>query len=193
MIVLLLAINLGISWLNCYSVGGIWAESKALGGFVRLLAWCGAIQAAIGFSSVIGFGIGYVVYSLGYLTPEAAKGAVSLWYLLIIIPALGTGFILMINSWIVAYRERSLLNMGTAAWNTFAQFHNMYSAIDGIGDAFQGVGKMFDGDTDKEGVIALLAVAIVGVSLFGGVLLTAYLIKKYAGRLPVPTRDHLRA
>lgn len=48
----LLALNFFISWFNCYSVGGMWAESKAVGGFARVLAWCGAIQSAIGFSSV---------------------------------------------------------------------------------------------------------------------------------------------
>lgn len=194
MIFLVLLLNLGISWWNCYALGGIWAESKALGGFIRVVAWCAATQAAIGFSSVIGVVLGYIVYSLGYMTPETVKGAMSLWYILIIIPALGTGFILMIFSWIVAWRERDLLSMGTAAWNTFAQFHNMYQAIDGIGEAFKGVGSLFEDATEsKEWFLVLVAILVVSASLFGGIFLTAYLIKKYAGRLPVPDRHMLRA
>lgn len=185
MLLLLLAVNFGISWLNCYTLGGIWAESKAIGGFSRVLAWCGATQAAIGFSSVIGVVVGFVLHSMGYLPAKAATGAASLWYLLIIIPALGTGLLLTIHSWIVAFRERSLLNMGAAAWNTFAQLHNMYGAIDGIGEALGGVGKLFEGD-DNDGAPILLAIALVVVAIGGGMLLTALLIRTYAGRLPVP-------
>jgi hypothetical protein len=187
MLFVLLAVNLGISWLNCYVLGGMWAESRALGGFSRVLAWCGATQSAIGFSSVIGVAVGFVLHSMGYLPAKVATGAASLWYLLIIIPALGTGLVLTIHSWIVAYRERSLLNMGTAAWNTYAQLQNMYGAIDGIGEALGGVGKLFDGE-DSDGAPVLLAILLVAIALGGGVILTALLIRKYAGRLPVPAR-----
>ena len=194
MIFLVLLLNLAISWWNCYALGGIWAESRALGGFIRVVAWCAATQAAIGFSSVIGFVLGYVVYSFGLMTPETVKGAVSLWYLLIIIPALGTGFILMIFSWIVAWRERSLLSMSTAGWNTFAQFYNMYQAFTGIGSAFREVGDFLaDLSDSKEGLLVVVAILVVCVSLFGGVFLTAFLIKKYSGRLPLPDRHMMRA
>lgn len=187
MLVLLLILNFAISWWNCYAVGGIWTESKALGGFSRLLAWSAAIQSAIGFSSVIGFLLGYVAYSLGYLPVKYATDAISLWYLLVIVPVIGTGLVITIHSWIVAFRERSLLNMGTAAYNTFAQIHNMYSAIDGIGEAFKGVSDLFDGDSDDaQGTMVLLVIALVAAALLGGVLLTYVLIRKYAGRLPVP-------
>jgi hypothetical protein len=185
MIVLILALNFGISWLNCYVLGGIWVESRALGGFSRVLAWCGATQAAIGFSSVIGVVIGFVLQASGHLPPKVATGAVSLWYLLIIVPAIGTGLILTIQSWIVAFRERSLSNMGTAAYNTFAQLHNMYGAIDGIGKALDGVSDLFD-SKDKDSAPILFAILLVVVALAGGVILTALLIRKYAGRLPAP-------
>jgi hypothetical protein len=188
MLFLLLALNLGISWLNCYVLGGIWAESRALGGFSRVLAWCGAVQSAIGFSSVIGAVVGYALFVTGHLPPKVAVGVASLWYLLIIIPAIGTGLIITVQSWVVAFRTRSILDMGSAAYNTFAMAHNIYSAANGgISEALGGVGKLFDGE-DGDGVMVLLAIALVAVSLGGGVLLTAILIRKYAGRLPVPSR-----
>lgn len=188
MIIALLAVNFAISWLNCYVLGGIWAESRALGGFPRVLAWCGATQSAIGFSSVIGAIVGYVLFVTGHLSPKVATGAAALWYLLVIIPAIGTGLIITIQSWIVALRERSLLSMGTAAWNTFAQVRNMYGAIEGIPGALSEVGKLFDSD-DKDGApLSLLAILIVVAALGGGVLLTVLLIRLYAGRLPVPER-----
>lgn len=192
MIFLLLALNFIVSWLNCYVLGGMWAESRALGGFSRVLAWCGATQAAIGFSSVIGAVVGYGLFVTGHLPGKVALGAASLWYLLIIIPALGTGLILTIHSWIVAFRTRSILDMGVAGYNTVAQLHNMYGAIDGISDALGGVGDLFD-SKDNDGAPVLLAILLVAVALGGGILLTVLLIRKYSGRLPLPQRARVPA
>jgi len=194
MLYFLLLLNLAISWLNCWSVGRMWHEARALGGFPRLLAWSGAIQAAIGFSSVIGFALGFIAHTFGYLPPQAAKAAASLWYLLIIVPALGTGLIITVHSWIVAFRERSLLNMGAAAYNTFAQLHNMYSAIDGIGDAWKVVGELFEGDSDDAKTkVILAAVVLVVLALLGGVLLAYTLVRKYAATSPLPAPDFAKA
>ncbi|QBQ74805.1 hypothetical protein BcepSauron_425 [Burkholderia phage BcepSauron] len=191
MLVLLLVLNFGISWWNCYAVGGIWNESKGVGGFSRVLAWSAAIQSVVGFSSVFGFIMGAVLYKFGYLPATAAQAAMNLWYLLIIFPALGSGLIITIHSWIVAYRERSLLSMGGAAYNSFAQAYNMYNAFQNVGGAFSGV-KDFFGDVDlfdsddPKAAIALLVIGLVIASILSGGVLTFILIRKYANRLPVP-------
>lgn len=185
MLIVLLALNFGVSWLNCWAVGGVWIESKALGGFPRVLAWCGAIQAAIGFSSVIGFVLGAIALQLGVLPKSAASGAAGLWYLLIIVPALGTGLIITIQSWLVAFRERSLVNMGVAAYNTLVQAHNMTGAVRGVCEAFGAVSSLFSGDDDDDAV-AMLAIALVVMALAGGAVLAAFLIRRYAGRVPLP-------
>lgn len=191
MILLLLAINLGVSWLNCASVGRVWNESKALGGWMRLLAWCGAIQAAIGFSSVIGAFIGFALYGAGWLPPKAMQGALSLWYLLIIVPALSTGLIIMLESWIVAFRDRSLMNMTGAAYNTFAMAHNAYGAVDGISRALAGVDKLFTGDIEEDGgSVLMIAVGLVVVSIASGAILAAILIRRHAGTIDLPIDPH---
>ena len=187
MLILLLVLNFGVSWLNCWSVGGMWAESKALGGFPRLLAWCGAIQAAIGFSSVIGAVLGVVAFHFGFLPPKAMAHAVSLWYLLIIVPAIGSGLIITIHSWIVAFRERSILNMGSAAYNTLAQAHNMIGAFRNIGSVWSDLANLFSSDDDEPSV-AVLVVGLAALALAGGVLLTTLLIRRYAGRIELPYR-----
>lgn len=185
-LILMLALNFGISWVNCWSVGRVWQESKALGGWIRALTWCGAIQAAIGFSSVIGFLFGAVLHTAGYLPDRVAHGAVSLWYLLIIIPALSTGLMITIASWIAAYRDRSWANMGTAAYNTFAMAHNTYGAIDGISQAWAGVGKLFDTKDDEGGSqMVLFAVVLVLAALAGGFIFTYALIRHYAAYEPL--------
>jgi hypothetical protein len=189
-IALILALNFGISWFNCYSVGGIWNESKAMGGWIRLVAWCAAVQSAIGFSSVIGFVAGYALYATGHLPPAAVRAATSLWYLVVILPAIGTGLILTIESWIVAFRTRRILDMGVAAYNTYATFRNMADAVSGIGDAFSIVGDLFKSDSDDDGgAVVLLVIALVAFALAGGVILTAVLIRKYARRLPLPRQQ----
>lgn len=194
MIYLILLLNFAISWANCWAVGRIWNEARALGGFPRLLAWCGATQAAIGFSSVVGVIVGFVAHQLGYLPPHALKAAASLWYLLIIIPALGTGLVITVHSWIVAFRERDLLSMGTAAYNTFAQAHNMYGAVSGIGEAWKAVSDLFSSDSEDTGsTVTLAVVGLVVVALAGGVLLAYALIRKYAATARLPAPDFAKA
>jgi hypothetical protein len=190
---LVLILNFGISWANAYVCGRSWVETKVIGGFPRLLLWCGAIQSAIGFSSVIGFFLGWIAYTMGHIPPETLKQAASLWYVTIIFPALGTGLIITIESWRAAFRERSLTSMGSAAWNTFAELHNAYEAMEGIGDAFKDVGDLFGGlfdgdDDDAKAKLAMVAILLVVIALASGCLLTAILIKKYAATEPLPHR-----
>lgn len=194
LLVVMLAINVGISFWNARVAGQVWHETKVMGGFMRLVVWSAAIQSAIGFSMLFGLVFGGIIYGLGYLPVNAAKAATALWYLAIIVPALGTGFIIMIHSWIVAYRERNLLSMGTAAWNTFSMAHNVYSASSGIGNAFSVVGEFFSGDNDdvSSSLVVLVVLLVVG-SLASGAFLTAAIINHYKGTLPLPERDAVTA
>src|SRR5262245_19690912 len=129
-----LGLNLVISWLNARTCGRAWIEARALGGSIRVLVWCGAVQSAIGFSPVFLFPLIFAANGLfpGYFTTGDLNGMVSLWYISIIFPALGTGLIITIESWIRAYRERSLSSMGVAAYNAFAQIHNTMGAISNL-------------------------------------------------------------
>jgi hypothetical protein len=194
LILLLLLLNGAIAWANCWSVGRAWNESRALGGWIRLLAWCGAIQAAIGFSTLVGFAVGAVLHVTGHLPPALAQQAFSLWYLLVIVPALGTGLVILIESWIVAWRERDLLSLSVAGYNTAAQLHNMYGAVDGIGQAWGNVSKLFGSlsDDSDNGGLALLAVGLMVLALASGAVLTYLLVRKYAGSLPLPERSSAR-
>ena len=176
----LLALNAFISWLNCRTVGSIWVESRILGGFSRVLAWCGAVQAAVGFSSVVLF-FGILVGVGGHWLPLAiAHKAASLWYLLIVVPALGTGLIITVQSWVVAFRERSIANFGAAAYNTAAMASNIYSALDGVPAAFRDVASLFKGDSDEDNSAAALVFVIAIGSILAGVVLTWWLIRHYA-------------
>lgn len=179
---LILVLNLGISYWNARVCGKAWAEANALGGFGMLVVWSAAIQSAIGFSMVYVCGLAGLAYALNYLTTESINGLFSLWYIAIIVPALGTGLVLTVHSWIVAYQRRDFASIGVAAYNTIAQAHNMYSAVDGVGTAFGKVGDLLKGDNKQAGLVILLVVLAIG----GGIMTTYALIRKYAGTMPLP-------
>lgn len=183
----LLLLNGAVSWVNACVAGQNWHESKAVGGWPRFMVWCGAIQSAIGFSSIILCALLALASVTHFLPPTLIHKAFSLWYLLIIFPALGTGFAILIESWRAAYRDRDLMSIGTAAYNTMAMWHNASGAMDGIGGAFKDVISLFSSDTDGESpAMAVMVIALVLLALGAGILLTAGIIQRYAGTVPLP-------
>lgn len=193
-IILVWLLNFGISWWNARITGLIWVESKMMGGFTRFMTWMGAIMAACGFSwcflIFLAFGAHYF-YPV-YFGAQAFKASLSLGYLIIVPAILFSGMMIWVESLVIAWRRRDLPSMGIAAWNTFAQIHNTYSAIQGMPAAFKEVGSFFkdvSGDSDDIKVIAFaIALAIVAIAVAAGVLLTVAIIKKYAASAPLPER-----
>lgn len=188
----ILILNFAISWWNAYVAGSSWVESRMVGGGVRLMVWCAAIQSAVGFSMVIVFALTGILSAIGQLPAGTAKLVIELWYVAIIVPALGSGLAITLHGWVAWYRDRSLLQLGVNVWNTYAMIHNAMGAIENLGDALGDIGdavsSAFDNNDDPKLGLLLLAVLVVGVSLLGGVLLTALLIKHYAGTIPLPGR-----
>src|SRR3546814_14809633 len=110
-----------------------------LGGWPWVMVCCGAIQSAIGFSMVYGTVELGALYLVGYLPPETVKLAMDFWYVMIVIPALGSGLLITIHSWTLVFRERRLSSLGGAAWNTYAQAQNTFDAINGIGPVWKAI------------------------------------------------------
>jgi len=203
MMILIVMLNGGLSWLNASVCGRSWEESKACGGIIRLLVWCTAIQSAIGFSSILVLALIYVVHDNlpGYFTDVYYQGAISLWYLSIIFPMIGAGLAITVESWVAVYRDASLLRLSNAAWNTFAEIHNTAKAVESMGGAFSAVSDAlsapFNSSSDSNGdgtasvasVGLTLMLLVVLFALIGGVLMTAAIIRYYAGSVPLPERD----
>jgi hypothetical protein len=176
-----LALNTFISWYNAKVCGTYWEESKVLGGFPRVLMWCGAIQSAIGFSMLFLLVMLGVAHLTGHLPPELAHATVSLWYLLVILPCIGTGLIITAHSWVIAWRDRSWQNMGAAAWNTFSTGMNIYDLANGGGaTALNNIGELFSSDSDDDGRLGRIAIGMVLVAIVGGAMLTAWIIRTYS-------------
>lgn len=195
LIFLLLLLNLGISYWNARVCGQFWLESEQVGG--RFLLWCGAIMSAIGFSSVyLPLMLLLVVSTVGDPGQGAqlVKFAMSFWYLLVIVPILGTGLVITVHSWVEAYQRRDGFSMGVAAYNTFAQAHNTWDAVQNSGDAFktvtEGLGALFGGgdSDDAKGKVVLLGIVMVVCALLAGVLTTVVVMRRHMGTLPLPSR-----
>jgi hypothetical protein len=199
MIVLILVINYAISWWNAYATGKSWAESKAIGGWIRIIAWSGAIMSAAGFSTVYLFVIAYGAYALDYIDEQTMQLAQSFGYLGLVAPLLGSGLIITMESWRRAYRDHSLLSLGVAGWNTYATIHNTMSAFTGVNDALEMIGKIYLGAVTGKGdargkaaAVALITAALIAlVALLAGALQAAVLIHKYAATDPLP--GHIEA
>lgn len=118
----------------------------------------------------------------GYLTPQYVQAALELGYVVIILPVLGSGFAIWMDSLTTAWRKRSLGNIGVAGWNTFAQIHNTYEAASTLPGVFKDLGKVFedsDGD-DAKGKMILLAILLAIIAICGGVFATIAIVRSTA-------------
>lgn len=194
-LILLLVLNAGISFWNAKEAGKIWAEAQAVGGWIKLVTWCTAIQSALGFSYIYIYILSILSFKMGVLSYSTMSAVYDLSFFAIILPLAGTGFIMTIESWIQAKRELSLLSLGVAGWNTFASIYNAYHVIQAFGPAYDGVKDFFsnlfsedsDDDNDRFNILVLVMVA-----LLVGIITTMVIIQRYAGTLPIPesVRQH---
>lgn len=185
------AINGGISYWNARVVGQCWNDRPAMGLLMRLVLYSAAVQSAIGFSSVLLVGLVFLSGTLLDPVDHAllVKHMMNFWYVLVIIPVLTTGLVITIHSWVVLLRERSWMNLAITSWNTFAQIKNMYDAAHTLGPALDGVGDLVSSALsggDGNSKVARLAIVLVILSLIGGVLITAMIIKANMGTRPIP-------
>jgi hypothetical protein len=187
---LILLVNYTISWWNAYATGKSWVEAKAVGGWIRVVAWAGAVLSAAGFSTVYLFLIAYGAHVLGYIDDQSMKLALSFGNLGLITPMIGAGIVVTLESWRRAYRHPSLLSLGSAGWNTYATAHNALSAFEDSGDALDMIGEAYTSAIDSKSkavaVALITAIAIALFALVAGALQAAFLIRKYAATDPIP-------
>lgn len=194
--------NLFISFLNARGAGLAQAEvetASRLGapgaGWNKFMLWCAKIMAGIGFTWCLLIALGFGAHAIGVITVKQFTVALQLGYILIVPLLLGTGAAITVDSWATAFREGGVLNYGVAAYNTFAQVHNTYSAIQGFGGAFKDVtsylGGSGDGESDEnQGKVVVIVLVVAAV--VGGVLITYMIIQKYAGSSPLLSEQDMR-
>lgn len=197
-LIVICALNFGISWWNAKVVGWLWNDRPVMGPFSKLVLYSAAVNSAIGFSSVLMIGLAFPASH--FMDPTQAHKLITwmmaLWYVLVIIPILGTGLVITLHSWMQFLRTKSWSDLAASSWNTYATLHNLYDASQSLGPAMDTVGEMFTalvkgGDDEEDSALARLAIALVFLALVGGVLLTVMIIKRNIGRSPIPTEGIL--
>lgn len=190
MTLIVMGVNFGISWWNAAQAGRSWLEAKALGGFVWVVTLCAAIQSALGFTTVICFVLASIAKGAGLLSDSAYQAVAALDYLMIIIPLIGTGLIITLASWRIAFREKSLVSMGAAAYNTLAMAYDIASAaknIPSLIDSLKFLGSSGDSEKDDEDSgIGLKVVMIVLAALVLGILLTVWIVRTNIRKASLP-------
>lgn len=190
MLFVLWIVNFVISWFNAWSVGKTWTETRAVGGSVHFMSWMGAIMAAVGFTwcytVILGLGAATIPItddetgiSAPLLNAEEVEVFFDLAYVIYIFPLIGSGMAITTHSWGVFWRRRSLGSGVTAGWNTYAQLHNFYHAMERLPQSWDNIGRFFggkssSGNSDNKGLAIVLLVA---VAVLGGILTTAAIIK----------------
>lgn len=186
-------LNFGISFWNAYAVGNAWVEAKHKeGGWPKVLAWSGAVMSATGFTWCYLIALAFICYKLEWLDAGTVDGAIWLGYILLIPGIISSGAVITLDSWARAYRNRTIQDIGIAAWNSYAEYHNVFHAINNTGKALSHV--MSSGRSSKsdgkggDAKAILLMILLVVIAALGGVITTAVIITRVAGDYPMEPR-----
>lgn len=188
LVILILAWDFLISYGNASYCGRYWSESKAIGGSFRAYVVCGYIMAISGFTMVYGY---IVIMLLPYILPLFPKFADTdmtalitlssdLIYVMITVAVIPTGFIIWFRSVAIAWKQRTLGNVLTAGWNTYAQVHNTVSACREMPSALKRISKALFGGKKKKGneYIVAIAILVIIIALLGGYFTASAIMKK---------------
>jgi hypothetical protein len=120
--------------------------------------------------------------AFGALPPEYVQGALELGYVALILPILGSGICITVQSIITAWRERSITSVGIAAWNTYAQVHNTVSAVRTLPGALSHLGDLFSKSEEDsvKGKALLFMILLVIAAIAGGILTTTAIVRRTA-------------
>ena len=188
MIVFIWCLNLGLSIWNAYVTGKVWVEAKHAGGGRRFMAWMGYIMASVGFSWDILVLVGILLHSSGKITSDQETLFFQAGYVVLIPGFLFSGYAIMFQSWANAYRNHSVVNMGVAAYNTFANIHNTFNAIDDFPKAFGSVLNSFTSGSGK-GKASGLIIFVAILCLLSGFIIAALIVHRVAANdTEVPAR-----
>lgn len=208
MIAVLWIVNIAISAFNAWVCGRSWNETRYVGGFAHIMNWMGAVMSACGFTwcylivlVVIGQVIPVtpeegveVVETMYWVTPEMAKTAFELGYLVIILPVIGSGTAITIESWAIFYRRRTFGSAALAGYNSFADVYNIYTAVRHAPGMIDNVGNFFTSDSgssdssDGRGKLIILLLVVAACCM--GILTTYLIITSVARNRAVSLYHH---
>lgn len=197
---LIFILNLVIATWNAFVVGAAWNESKAVGGYIRAVVIAGWAMSAFGFIMCYGTLVIAGAYHFEFLGERDISFIISLWFVILGPPLVAACIMIMIHSWVVAFREGGFLNYGIAFYNTWATIHDARVIASGFGSALDnigsysggGSGSSFDLPDGEDGIKAVGVIVCVAIALsvivFG--CLTTWAIVRYVSKR-ITAEEHL--
>ncbi|HSX02225.1 MAG TPA: hypothetical protein VLI05_02820 [Candidatus Saccharimonadia bacterium] len=194
LMVLLIIVNGAISTFNAWYVGNVWPERQEMPWPLRWVVYASVTMSACGFTWCYLMAVGLatealrsnqlpVLHYVNDIPPSAINALMSLGYLAIILPVIGSGLVITAHAWSVAWRRRSFSNVAVAGWDSFAQIYNVIEAVEFIPEALSSVVNFFRSDDEEDwGYWVLVALLVL---LIGGVLTTSLIVRLSA-------RGHVR-
>src|SRR5262249_29577051 len=179
MILFIWCLNLGISIWNAYVTGKVWVEAKHAGGVHRFMEWMGYLMASLGFSWNILVLIGVLLHSSGKITPDQATLFFQAGYVLLIPGFLFSGYAILFQSWANAYRNHSVVNIGVAAYNTYAHIPNTLKPLDTLPEAFSSVLNGFPRGSGKSKANGLILFVVL-LCVLAGFIIAALIVHRVA-------------
>ncbi len=171
---LVILLNVAISWWNARIVGLSWNYTA---GWQRFLAWCGVVQSAVGFTMAYAVVLAGIAIATHNAPQHFVKYLSDIVYLGLVIPAIGTGIAITIESIRIAFRQGGFANSAVATYNTLAEASNIWSAFH---DAPKALKELSGGEnSDEDNAAVKYALVVAACSLLAGVLTTALLVGHY--------------
>ena len=171
-------INYAISVFNAIGVGRAYRDPEFMKGWMKVILWSSAIMSVCGFTWCYLILVGVVANMIGYINEATLSMALQLGYIILILPILGSGCVLWVQSIITAAKARRFGNYAIAGWNTFAMITNFYSAFRNIPQILRNIGGAIN-TRDSRAIGFLIAVILIVLSLGAGII-TTYCLAKWA-------------
>src|ERR1700722_7745558 len=149
---ILLVSNFGISIWNAYVAGRVWGEAE---GLMKLICGCAIIVSACGFLESYALICGFASASLHWVSD------LSVTYSMVILPALGTGLLIIIHAWIMAHERKDSRPAASIA-DRDVTTDRVISVTDKIADFFNpGVEDSAPLAVDKWALLLILVIALM--------------------------------
>lgn len=169
-VILIFVVNPVIAYWNAKTAGNIWNTVSTASTWEKLLVISALVQSVVGFSMPSLGVLLFLGYMFKLLTMNQIYLGVDLMWISVIVPLVGTGLIITVQSVKDAIKERSLASGGVALWNVGASIENIIDMVSNFGSVIKDISKRSDDEDDSQNIVI---VGIVVLSLCMGALFTA--------------------
>lgn len=169
---LVFVVNPIIAYFNAYTVGKYWKDIQYSSVWQKTISISALIQSVAGFSMPILGILLFIGFITKFLTKTQIDLGIDLLWISIIVPVVGSGILITIDSIKQAIKERSFTSGAVAAWNLGTTIENIFNMVSNFGSVITDIKNKSDEEDDASN---LIIVGMVGLALLlsvGGTVLS---------------------